>query len=92
MEYINIVGDINLTLPDLPSLTNAINSNYPLNHIYSEAEVFAYVKQMAHNLFSSNYNYKYTKADVIIKILNSFYYIDCRKTEKLQQDEINFLL
>ena len=88
---INILANINVYLPNIHVLTETINRNYPINKYFDEREVYEIVKRVANMLFDSNYAYGCTKDDIIIKILNKFYDINCNAPEILTTEERSFL-
>lgn len=91
IESINILGDINITLPNIHTLTDTINRNYPTLKIFCEQQIYEICKRIINNLFDSNYTYASTQDDVIIKILNSFYNINCSHHDSITSPERSFL-
>ena len=91
IENINILSNINASMPNIHTLTDTINRNYPTNKIFSEQKVYNIFKRIANNLFDSKYTYSYTEDDVILKILNSFYDVNCTHNESITLSEKIFL-
>ena len=91
IESVNILGDINITLPDIHTLTDSINRNYPTDKTFCEQKIYEIFKRVANNLFDNRYVYSHTEDDVIIKILNSFYNIECACHDYISLAEKNFL-
>ena len=91
LESINILAEIEGSFPNIHVLTETINRNYPINKYFEEHEVYEIIKRIANALFDTRYVYGSTKEDVIIKILNNFYNINCYSCEELTVSERIFL-
>ena len=76
-EGISVFNDIVFSFCDLSLFKGSIVRNYPSLVDFSEAFIFDFIKVCGCNLFLSDYRYGYSRFDVIIKVLNSFYGVEC---------------
>ena len=82
VEGITVINDIIFSFSELSLLRESIVRNYPSNIFLDDFVVFKFIRCCAADLFFHGYMYGYTRNDVIIKLLNSFYGVSCSLGEE----------
>ena len=82
VDGITVLNDISFSFSELSLLRESIVRNYPSNIILDDLSIFKFIRCCAADLFFHGYTYGYTRNDVIIKLLNSFYGVSCKLGEE----------
>lgn len=77
LESINVVNDFIFPFCSYEILSDCLERNYPSNIKFDKERLNNFLIFNTVNLFRSDYIYGFTKDDVIIKLLNSFYGVAC---------------
>ncbi len=91
-KYINIFGDLNITMPEIHELTEYVNRSYPTNKCFNEEEVCKIIKKIAPLLLSEKIDFKMNESYIVLKLINSCYGVYKKESKtNLTSCEIEFL-
>ncbi len=92
VEFVTVMSDIILNIPDINFFTDFINRNYPTSEVFTEVQVYNVLKRISTILLSKNVALEYTKDFVFVKLVNQCYGIEtCKMGVNISECELNFL-